>query len=209
MNDTPDGDIAALQSDAGFVADWSGENGRAAQVAAVERKSALHEAAYGGEQETVEPIMSEQVAEGLQAEDSVTQEAAAAMIPAQDMSEYHFNWQGQGDMELGQLADMNTVASEAAFALGANPHYARQTIEFIDQQLSRPDMAGASADDVIETLNARHGMQAKATVDAARAAVERMPESARQWLFDAMDGLDANSHAWVVNRLASIHRANQ
>ncbi|MBT6824967.1 MAG: hypothetical protein HOA60_02420 [Rhodospirillales bacterium] len=212
MSDAPDAgnEVAALQSDAGFMADWSGENGRSAQIAAVERKSALHEQAYGGEQETIEPIMSEQVAEGLKAEDSVSQEAAAAMIPAQDVSEYHFNWQGQADMELEQLAEINTVAKEAAFAMGANPHYAQQTIEFIDQQLTRTGIVpcGDNPESVVEVLNQRLGQNAAPTIAAAKAACAKLPAHSREWLFKSMDQLDASGFAYIIARLASIQRAN-
>ena len=206
---SPAQELSALSSDAGFQADWDGSNGRPAQIEAVARKSELMKAAHGPADDPA-PTLPDAIQTGLDAPDAVSQAAAEAMIPGLSVDDYKFNWQGQGDMELEQLQDMNTVASEAALALGANPHFAQQTIEFMDQQLARPDIVpvGTNTASVVEILNRRLGADAPATLDAARAAVAKLPERSRDWLFNSMDQLDANGFAWMITRLSSIHKAN-
>jgi hypothetical protein len=200
--------LATLSADKAFQADWSGENGRPAQIAAVALKAQTTRAAFNPEPDTA-PVLPDALAAAV--DDPNATEATRArvegMIPGQSVEDYTFRFEGAADMGTEELQEMTATAQEAALAMGANPAYARATIEFIDTALSR-NPEPATEDQVIDALNTRHGLQAKATVRAASATVAKMPEHSRQWLFDALDSLDANSQAWAINRLASIHRAN-
>ena len=50
--------------------------------------------------------------------------------------------------------------------------------------------------------------KAAATLAAALATFELMPPDGQAWLQNSLSRLDTSTAAWVVGRMASIHRAN-
>ncbi len=47
-----------------------------------------------------------------------------------------------------------------------------------------------------------------ATIAGALATFEKMPAAGQAWLQNSLSRLDTSTAAWVVGRMASIHRAN-
>ena len=172
---SPVQELATLTQDASFATDFTGENGRAAQVEATARKSALTKAAHGPADEPAS-VLPERVQEGIDAPDNVSQAAAEAMVPGQSPEDYSFAWGNSADIDLDVLQDMNTTAAEAAFEVGASPAYAKATIDGLQTMLTQSsgiDPTEASLQDAL----ARHfGGKADATVNAAKATLARMPE---------------------------------
>ena len=203
--------LETLAADKAFQADWSGENGRPAQLAAVKLKADTTRAAYNPEPDTA-PVLPDALADAVN--DPNATEATKAMVegmtPGTQASDYTFRFEGASTMDVEQLQDMTSTAQEAALALGASPSFARATVEYMDQQLARPDIVpvGTNTASVVEILNKRLGDTAPATLDAARAAVNKLPERSREWLFNGLDRMDANGFAYMITRLASIERAN-
>ncbi len=189
--------------------DFSGLNGRPAQLAAMELKSATTRAAFDPEPDTSQR-RSEQIEDGLAATDAVTKASAEAMVPAQDVSEYNFKWENASSMEFEELQSMDTTAKEAAFAIGANPHFARSTLEAMDRQLSKPEGSyiPTTSDALDDHMRTQFGDQADATLQAAVATMQKMPPEGQKWLQSSLSRLDTSTAAWVVARLASVHRAN-
>jgi hypothetical protein len=203
-------EIQSLKTDVEWNRDFMGENGHIAQAAATQRKRSLHMAAYSSP-EVPPKLLPEKVQAGLDSPDNLSKQAAEAMVPAQSVDEYKFNWEGTQDMDVEQLQDQNALAADTCMAIGANPHYAQTTIEYIDNQLSRPDLVpcGNDLEGVQTVLAQRFGANADATLAAAKAACAQMPDDGRQWLFDALSNLDTNGFAWVIGRLASIHNSHR
>jgi hypothetical protein len=203
--------LETLAADREWQADFNGDNGRPAQIAAVKLKSDVTRSAYSTDPDTT-PALPDALSDALNDPNAreVTIAAAEAMIPGTDASDYSFRWEGAANMDVEQLKGQTAVAAEACMAIGAAPEYAATTVQFMDQQLARPDLVpcGDNPDSVVEVLNQRLGMDAAPTVAAAKAACEKLPERSREWLFNSMDQLDASGFAWVVSRLASIHKVN-
>ena len=203
---SPAQELAALTQDAAFAADFTGENGRAAQVEATARKSALTKAAHGPTDEPA-PVLPERVQEGIYAPDNVSKSAAEAMVPGQSHDDYSFVWGNSADIDLDVLQDMNEVAAEAAFEVGASPAYAKATVAGLETMLTQSSGIDPTEASLQEALTRHFGGKADATVEAARATLAKMPERSRQWALDAAGQLDASGVAWFVGRLASVHRA--
>ena len=201
--------LETLASDKAWQADFNGDNGRPAQLAAVKLKADTTRAAFDPEADRSQRL-SEQMEVGLAAPDAISQASAAAMVPAQDVSEYSFKWENASNMEIEELQAMDTTAKEAAFAIGANPHFARATIEAMDAQLSKPEGSyiPTTSDDLESHLQAQLGDKADATLEAALATMQQMPEAGQKWLQASLSKLDTSTAAWVVQRLASVARAN-
>jgi hypothetical protein len=201
--------LETLAADKAWQADFNGDNGRPAQIAAVKLKADTTRAAFDPEPDTPQNIPT-QVEDGLAAPDAVTQAAAEAMVPAQDASEYTFKWENSGSMEIGELKNMDTTAKESAFAVNANPAYARATLEAMDRQLAKPEgsYTPTTSDALDDHLQAQLGDQANATLQAALATMEKMPPDGQAWLQNSLSKLDTSTAAWVVQRLASVARAN-
>ena len=201
--------LETLAADKAWQADWSGANGRAAQRAAVTLKSDVTRAAYSPEADTA-PALSEKIESGLHAPDAVTKAAAEAMTPAQDISEYSFKWENAAGMEIGELQNMDALAKETAFAVKAPPAFARATLEAMDKQLSKPEgsFTPTTADALDSHLQAQLGGKADATLAAALATFELMPPDGQAWLQNSLSRLDTSTAAWVVQRMASLNRAN-
>ena len=204
---SPAENLATLTSDAGFQADWSGDNGRPAQIEAVARKAELTKAAYGPADEPAQ-VLPEQVQAGLDAPDAVSQAAAEAMTPAADVSEYQFKWQGVAETSLEDIQAQNQLAAETAFAVGANAKYARTTVEHIDQVLSNPDTVPMTEATFEDAMNSMFGDQREATIEAARDTLMKMPEDGRDWVLRSIDSLDASTACWFIQRLATVSKAN-
>ncbi len=201
--------LETLAADKAWQADFNGDNGRPAQIAAVKLKADTTRAAFDREPNPG-PLLPAQIEDGLAAPDAISQAAAEAMVPAQDVSEYSFKWENASSMEIGELQNMDTTAKEAAFAINANPHFARSTIEAMDRQLSKPEGSYIPTNDVDlnDHLQAQLGDKADATLEAALATMEKMPEAGQKWLQSSLSRLDTSTAAWVVQRLASVQRAN-
>ena len=105
---------------------------------------------------------------------------------------------------------MDALAKETAFAVKANPQFARATLEAMDKQLSKPEgsYTPTTADALDRHLQTQLGDKADATLAAALATFELMPPDGQAWLQNSLSRLDTSTAAWVVGRMASIHRAN-
>ena len=201
--------LETLAADKAWQSDFNGDNGRPAQIAAVKLKSETTRAAFAPEADNT-PALPDSVQAGLDAPDAISQAAAEAMVPAQDVSEYSFKWENASSMEIGELQNMDTTAKEAAFAIGANPHFARSTIEAMDRQLSKPEgsYTPTTSDALDDHMRNQFGDQADATLQAAVATMQKMPPDGQKWLQNSLSRLDTSTAAWVVQRLASVQRAN-
>ena len=198
-------EIAALGRDVAFHDDFTGSNGRAAQVAAVERKSALHKQAYGPAPDPV-AVLPERVQDGLEAPDAITKQAATAMIPGASPADYKFNWTDAANTDIEALQSQNNLAAEASFAIGASPEYAKATIAGMESMIAS-SRAPATAESLDVALQRSFGANSDATVEAARTALLKMPQPARDWFGRALDKLDAAGATWAIGRLASVTRA--
>jgi len=172
-------------------------------------KSAVTRSAFTSEPDTASAL-PEKIESGLNAPDAITKATAEAMTPAQDISEYHFKWENAAGTEIGELQNMDALAKETAFAVKAPPAFARATLEAMDKQLSKPEgsFTPTTADALDSHLQAQLGDKADATLQAALATFELMPPDGQTWLQDSLSRLDTSTAAWVVGRMASIHRAN-
>ena len=198
-------EIASLKTDTAFQADFMGENGRPAQIAASERKSALTKAAHGPADEPA-PELPQQVQDGLKAPDNVSKAAAEAMVPGASPNDYQFNWSEAATTDLNVLQDMNATAAEAAFEVGASPSFAKATVDGLQDMMARS--TGPATEATLEAALQRHfGSNADATVTDAKATLAKMPERARQWVLDATDHLDGDGASWLIGRLASVTKA--
>jgi len=204
---SPVQELATLSTDTAFQADFTGENGRAAQIVASERKSALTKIAHGPTDEPA-PVLPERIEDGLTAPDNVSKAAAEAMVPGASVSDYSFNWSDAANTDLDVLQDMNATAAEAAFAVGASPAYAKATINGLQTMLTQSSGIEPTESSLQDALTRHFGGNADATVTSAKATLARMPERSRQWALDAAGQLDASGVAWLVGRLASVHKAN-
>ena len=119
-------------------------------------------------------------------------------------------------VEVGQLcqrrgirAEGHRVAAEAAHAIGANPQYARSTVAFIEAQMrvnaDGPELTPAALD---EALAVKFSSDAQAVGQSAADLLDKMPDAGREWLNKALRGIDAQSAAVVVERLARTASAN-
>jgi len=207
---TTPADIAAagletLAANKKWRSDFDGASGRPAQLAAAKLKSEVTRSAFNPEADT-NPAQPESVES---AQGAVTQAAAEAMAPGQDPSEYSFKWENSADFEIGELQNMSEVAKQAAFDVGANPHFARATIEAMDRQLSKEGSYTPTNSDALDDhLHSQLGDKADATLQGALATFEKMPPEAQAWLQNSLSRLDTSTAAWAVQRLAAINRAN-
>jgi hypothetical protein len=174
--------LETLSADKAWQSDFNGDNGRSAQLSAVKFKSNVVHAAFNPEVDTAF-VLLDQMADGLEAFDAVSRAAAEAMIPATSTNDFAFKWEVAADMKISGLQNLNTLAKEIAFAVNANPHFARATIEMIDHQLSKLDGSYAPTNDVDLTdhLRAQLGNQADATLQSALAAFQKMPPDSQAW----------------------------
>ena len=204
---SPAENLATLTSDAGFQADWSGSNGRPAQIAAVARKSELTKAAHGGG-DAAAPVLPERIQEGLDADDGVSRAAAAAMIPGDSPDDYTFQWADAEKTDIETMQEQTTLAAQAAYDIGASPEYARTTVRGLEDMIAKSSGIPPSEEQLTEALTRQFGANADATVEAARASLAKMSPEAREWAINAAGALDASGAAWFTGRLASVHRAN-
>ena len=159
--------LETLAADKAWQADFNGDNGRPAQLAAVKLKADTTRAAFNPGPDAA-PTLPENIASGLNAPDAVSQAAAEAMTPATDASEFKFGWSDAQTASVEDLQQRNTVAAESAFAAGANPHYAKATIDYIDQQLANPNLVPMSGNEFDDAMAQKFGEQTDATILAAR-----------------------------------------
>jgi hypothetical protein len=200
-------EIGELGRDIHFHADWRGDNGRAAQKAAVERKAELHERAYGDGDEVAAPQLPDAIQDAMKDQSSISQAAAAAMTPGQSADDYSFTWDNSHGIELDVLKAMNDTAAEAAFEVGASPEYARSTVNALQDMITRS--TGPATEATLQDALSRHfGDNVDATVEAAKATLAKMPERSKKWALDATDHLDGNGVAWFIGRLASVAKVN-
>jgi hypothetical protein len=112
--------------------------------------------------------LPERVEAALADQSQTSQAAGAAMIPAADPSEFHFTWENAQSLEVEQLQAMNSVAAEAAFAIGANPQYAKSTVAYIDRQLTANTSGAEITPEQLDTaLAAKFGNDANAIATSA------------------------------------------
>ena len=199
---SPSEAVASLQADATWSADFSGANGRQAQKAAMEQKTAVLKPA-----EDNAPAVPEHLREAM--ENSTTRPFAEARIPASDPSEYKFTFSDAENFEHSQ--ELTSLAQETAFAIGANPQFAQATVSHIQDRLGRvPE--GGSVDSNPGSFDAaiasRYGDKAADTISAAEAALNAMPPEGKAWVQNTLKALDADTATWVVGRLASTGRSH-
>ena len=65
-----------------------------------------------------------------------------------------------------------------------------------------------TADALDSHLHAQLGDKADATLAAALATFELMPPDGQAWLQNGLSRLDTSTAAWVVQKMASLNRAN-
>ena len=201
--------LKTLAADKAWQADFNGDNGRPAQRVAVKLKSDVTRSAYSPESDTT-PALPEKIASGLNAPDAITKAAAETMTPATSADDFNFKWENAAGREIGELQSMDKLAKETALAVKANPAFARATLEAMDRQLSKPEgsYTPTTADALEGHLQAQLGDKADATLAGALATFELMPPDGQAWLQNSLSRLDTSTAAWVVGRMASIHRAN-
>ena len=201
--------METLAADKAWQADFNGDNGRPAQIAAAKLKSDVTRVAFKPEADTA-PALSEKIESGLNAPDAITTAAAEAMTPGQDPSEYSFKWENSADFEIGELQNMSEVAKQASFDVGANPHFARVTLVAMDRQLSKPEgsYTPTTSDALDSHLRTQLGDQADATLQGALATFQKMSPDAQAWLQSSLSKLDISTAGWVVQRVAAVNRAN-
>lgn len=200
---SPSEAVASLQADKDWSADFSGANGRQAQKAAMDRKTALLKPA-----DDTGPAVPEHLREAM--ENSTTRPFAEGRIPASDPSEYKFEFRDAESFEHSQ--ELTALAQTTAYAVGANPEFAQATVKHIQQRLGRV-AEGASVDSNPGSFDAaiasRYGADAQATIDAAEEALAAMPEAGRKWVQATLRGLDPETATWFTGRLASTRRASR
>lgn len=197
---SPAESVAQLQTDKQWVADFNGDNGRPAQKAAAERKSAL----LRPPAPTAAPV-PEHLREAMA--DPSTAPHAERYMPAASPEEYRFEWSATDSPETAQA--MTKIAQEAAFAIGANPEFARATARHVEDALTRvaPGRSvGENAGSLDDAMAARYGDKAVPMIEAATAAVMAMPEAGRKWVQATLRGLDPNTAVWFTSRLAATRR---
>ncbi len=200
---SPSEAVANLQADKEWTADFSGTNGRQAQLRAVERKTALLRPA-----EDASPAVPEHLKEAL--EDSSTRPHAERYVPAQSPEEYKFTFNDAESFE--HAKEITSLAQETAFAVGANPQFAQATVKHVQERIARV-AEGASVDanpgSLDAAIEARYGSKATETIEAAGEALAAMPEQGRQWVQNTLRTLDPETATWFVGRLASTRRASR
>ena len=199
-------ELSTLMGNPDFTSDFSGANGRQAQIQARDKKSALTRAAHGPADEPT-PVLPERIQEGIDATDNVSKAAAAAMIPGASPADYKFTWSNASETDLGVLQEQNSVAAEGAHAIGASPEYAKATVRALDEMVSRSTGIDPTEASLQDALTRQFGGNSDNTVAAARATLAKMPERSREWALNTASKLDAAGVAWFVGRLASVHRA--
>ena len=203
---SPIASLTALQRSPEFHADWSGNNGRAAQKEAVERKSALLKTLHGAPETYAAPI-PEQLADAMDSSNDIIKETAAGMVPASNPSEYSFKFEGVEAMELQDIAELNELAAETAFSAGASVAYGKSTIEAVDRALAKSDGTPPSVGDLETAMSRQYGDRLPEIQASARATIARMPERSQKWVTSIMERLPASDGAFLLGRLASINRA--
>ena len=200
---SPSEAVANLQADASWSSDFSGANGRQAQLRAVERKTALLRPS-----EDVSPAVPEHLKEAL--EDSSTRPHAERYVPAQSPEEYKFTFNDAESFD--HAKEITSLAQETAFAVGANPQFAQATVKHVQERIGRV-AEGASVDvnpgSLDAALASRFGDKASETIDLAGEALDAMPEHGRAWVQNTLKALDPETATWFVGRLASTRRASR
>jgi len=194
--------VAELQSDPQWNSDFSGENGRQAQVAAMQRKSDLLRPADAA------PNIPENLRAAM--DDPSAKPFAEGRLPAQDVSEYRFDWRNTESVE--EAKELTAVAQEAAFSIGANPQFASATVSHVQEQLTRVADGSRVFDNETafdDALTKSFGAETQATIDAAEAALAAKPEAGRTWVQSTLRSLDPATAAWFTGRLASAFRAKR
>ena len=199
--------LETLAADKAWNDDFAGLNGRPAQLAAMELKSATTRAAFDPEPDTA-PVLPDAVQAGLDAPDSLSQAAAAAMIPGASPDDYKFKWDNAATSDIETLQAQSSIAADAAFAIGASPEYATATVRALEDMVAKSSGIEATEATLQEALGRQFGANADATVTAAKASLAKMSPEAREWAINSAAKLDASGVAWFVGRLASVQRAN-
>jgi hypothetical protein len=210
MQEAAKDEVGSLMSDNDFQADWAGQNGRKAQVAAVARKSQMHEQAFSDTPVEQPAPLPEKLQEGLDAQDAISKATAESLKPAETVNDFNFVFSNQENLSFEEVAQMHTLASEAAFAIGSNPHHAQETVKMLDTQMQRQDNVPSANDTEGNTaaLDKMFGENAQGILDAASSALELMTPEAQDWLTASLDRVDASTRALTIGRLARTYSAN-
>ena len=200
--------LETLAADKTWQADFNGDNGRPAQLAAVKLKSETTRAAFTSEPDTASTL-PEKIESGLNSPDPTVRAAAEAMKPGESPDDYSFTWADTSAIGIDELKNMTAVASEAAFSIGANPGAAKSVVAFIEKGLSANTSGAEITPDQLDTALAdKFGGDADAIAEMAVEVIAQMPDAGKTWLTASLKGLDSSSAALVVGKLARVGAAN-
>ena len=200
--------LETLAADKAWQADWSGAHGRAAQRAAVKLKSDVTRSAFTSEPVTASAL-PEKIQAGLDHPDPSVRAAAAAMRPGESPADYSFTWADASAIGIDALKNMNEIAADSAFSIGASPGAAKSVVAFIEKQLSANTSGAEITPEQLDTaLAVKFGGDADAIATLAVEVVAKMPDAGKAWLTSALRGLDPSAAALVVGKLARVGAAN-
>jgi hypothetical protein len=176
--------LDGLNANEKWRADFSGENGREAQRHAVAHKAQVVQ------------------------QSEVWTEPANTSTEGLTPGDYKFQFEGTRTMAPEVYAAMHKEVSEIAHALGADPHAAKATVEYLDQfMLNNPNAEPpADAETFKKAINQRFGADNTVIEDAKRAVLNIPEGPGRQRLLNAFDRLDTNTSLLLIGKLAGLGR---
>jgi len=203
--------FATLQSDANWQAAFNGEQGRPAQIDAVRAKTAALKADAGFTDPTPDTPPAG-LADALASPSEAERNVAEGLTPETNAGAFsNYQWSDAADVTTDELAARNSAIGEAVVATGANAHYAKATIDMLDQAVSRADAGAAphTVDGLMEAVTKSYGANADATLALAKQTMAAMPPTTQDWLHATLERVDSSTFAWTVGRLATIARTKQ
>jgi hypothetical protein len=203
--------FATLQSDTNWQSAFNGEQGRPAQKEAVAAKTAALKADAGHTDPAPEPPPAG-LADALASPSEAERNVAEGLAPETDAGAFSNHlWSDTAEVTADELSARNSAIGEAVVATGANAHYARATIDMLDQAVTRADPAAAphTVDGLMKAVTKSYGDQADATLALAKFTVAAMPAATQDWLHATLERVDPSTFAWTVGRLATVARTKQ
>lgn len=203
--------FATLQADANWQAAFNGEQGRPAQIDAVRAKTAALKADAGHIEPTPDTPPAG-LADALASPSEAERNAAEGLAPETDAGAFsNYQWSDAADVGTDELAARNSAIGEAVVATGANTHYAKATIDMLDQAVSRADVGAAphTVDGLMEAVTKSYGANADDTIALAKQTVAAMPADTQEWLHQTLERVDPSTFSWTVGRLATIARTRK
>jgi len=203
--------FATLQSDANWQAAFNGNQGRPAQIEAARAKTAALKADAGFTDPTPETPPAG-LADALASPSEAERNAAEGLTPETNAGAFsNYQWSDAADVSTDELAARNTAIGEVVVATGANAHYAKATIDMLDQAVTRADAAAVphTTEGLMKAVTKSYGDQADATLALAKQTVAAMPADTQEWLHATLERVDPSTFSWTVGRLATIARTRK